>query len=80
MSKEEEHVEHQNRQPQDENWWKLKEHKFPKIIFFKDLDLTRFSKITIQGTPQMAVDKEAIICLPRVYSYYYNCNLALFYV
>ena len=24
-------------------------------------DLTRFNKIAIQGTPQMAVDKEAII-------------------
>ena len=42
-------------------------------------DLTRFNKITIQGTPQMAVDKEAI-CLSRVYSYYYKCNLPLFYV
>ena len=30
-------------------------------------DLTRFNKIAIQGTPQMAVDKEAI-CLSRVYS------------
>ena len=29
--------------------------------------LTRFNKIAIQGTPQMAVDKEAI-CLSRVYS------------
>ena len=27
-----------------------------------DLYLTRFNKIAIQGTPQMAVDKEAIIC------------------
>ena len=33
-------------------------------------NLTRFNKIAIQGTPQMAVDKEAIICLSRVYSYY----------
>ena len=31
--------------------------------------LTRFNKIAIQGTPQMAVDKEALICLSRVYSY-----------
>ena len=30
------------------------------------LDLTRFNKIAIQGTPQMAVDKEAI-SLSRVY-------------
>ena len=29
-------------------------------------DLTRFNKIAIQGTPQMAVDKEAI-SLSRVY-------------
>ena len=42
-------------------------------------DLTRFNKIAIQGTPQMAVDNEAII-LSRVYSYYYNCILPLFYV
>ena len=41
--------------------------------------LTRFNKIAIQGTPQMAVDKEAV-CLSRVYSYYYKCNLPLFYV
>ena len=34
-------------------------------------DLTRFNKIAIQGTPQMAVDKEALICLSRVYSYYF---------
>ena len=25
--------------------------------------LTRFNKIVIQGTPQMAIDKEAIICI-----------------
>ena len=36
------------------------------------LDLTRFNKIAIQGTPQMAVDKEALICLSRVYSYYFK--------
>ena len=40
---------------------------------------TRFNKISTQGTPQMAVDKEAI-CLSRVYSYYYKCNIPLFYV
>ena len=39
----------------------------------------RFNKIAIQGTPQMAVDKEAI-CLSRVYSYYYKCNLPFLYV
>ena len=35
----------------------------------------KINKIAIQGTPQMAVDKEAI-CLSRVYSYYPKCNLA----
>ena len=40
----------------------------------------RFNKIAIQGTPQMAVHKEAIICLSRVYSYYFKCNFPLFYV
>ncbi len=40
-------------------------------------DLTRFNKIAIQGTSQMAVDKEAI-SLSRVYSY--DSNLPLFYV
>ena len=35
--------------------------------------------LPIQGTPQMAVDKEAI-CLSRVYSYYPKCNFPLFYV
>ena len=44
-----------------------------------------FNKIAIQGTPQMAVDKEAIICLSIVYSYYFKCNFPkcnfpLFYV
>ena len=42
-------------------------------------DLTRFNNIAIQGTPQMAVDKEAI-CLSRVYSYYPKCNFPLIYV
>ena len=42
--------------------------------------VTRFNKIAIQGTPQMAVDKEAIICLSRVYSYYFKCNFPLFYL
>ena len=42
--------------------------------------LTRFNKIAIQETPQMAVDKEALICLSRVYSYYFKCNFPLFYV
>ena len=36
-------------------------------------DLTRFNKIAIQGTPQMAVDKEAIR-LSRVYSYDSKCT------
>ena len=44
-----------------------------------DLDLTRFNKITTQGAPQMAVDKEAN-SLSRVYSYYSKFNLRLFYV
>ena len=39
-----------------------------------------FNKIATQGTPQMAVYKEAIICLSRVYSYYSKCNFPLFYV
>ena len=46
---------------------------------FCDFFLIFFSKIAIQGTPQMAVDKEAI-CLSRVYSYYPKCNFPLFYV
>ena len=33
------------------------------------LDLTRFNKIAIQGTPQMAADNEAI-SLSRVHSDY----------
>ena len=28
----------------------------------------------------MAVDKEAIMCLSRVYSYYFKCDLPLLYV
>ena len=41
-------------------------------------DLTRFNKIAIQGTPQMAVDKEAI-SLSRVYSYdsKYTCPYSM---
>ena len=43
-----------------------------------ELDLTRFNKIVIQGTPQMAVDKETI-CLSRVYSYSNSkCTLTLY--
>ena len=45
----------------------------------RTIDLTRFNKIAIQGTPQMAVDKEALICLSRVYSYYFKCTFPLFY-
>ena len=37
-------------------------------------NLTIFNKIAIQGTPQMAVDKDAKICLSRVYSCYFKCN------
>ena len=48
-------------------------------IFICSQFLTRFNKLAIQGTPQMALDKEAI-CLSRLYSYYYKCNLPLFYV
>ena len=47
----------------------------PSVITFNK----RFNKSAIQGTPQMAVDKEAI-CLSRVYSYYPKCNFPLFYV
>ena len=39
--------------------------------------LIRFNKIAIQGTHQMAADKEAII-LSRVYSCYSTCNLSLY--
>ena len=39
--------------------------------------LIRFNNIAIQGTPQMAAEKEAI-GLSRVYSYYYTCDLPLF--
>ena len=41
--------------------------------------LTRFNKISTQGAPQMAADKEAN-SLSRVYSYYSKFNLRLFYV
>ena len=58
-------------------------HSLPQIrrtifrcVFCLDLRypdlLSQFNKIAIQGTPQMAVDKEAIICLSRVYSYYFK--------
>ena len=49
------------------------------IYFGKKRNLTRFNKIDIQGSSQMAVDKEAI-SLSSVYSYYSKCNLPLFYV
>ena len=39
--------------------------------------LRRFNTIVIQGTPQMAADKEAI-SLSRVHSCYPNCNLSIF--
>ena len=41
--------------------------------------LTRFNKIATKEAPQMAVDKEAN-SLSRVYSYYSQFNLRLFYV
>ena len=53
--------------------------KTPESIRLEILN-TRFNKIAIQGTPQMAVDKEALICLSRVYSYYFKYNFPLFYV
>ena len=49
---------------------------FAEDLFLRVISL-RFNKIAIQGTPQMAVDKEAI-CLSRVYSYYPKCNFPLF--
>ena len=42
------------------------------------LFLTRFNKIAIQGTPQMALDKEAY--RETTYEYYSKCYLPLFYV
>ena len=36
----------------------------------------RFNKIAIQGTPQMAADKEG----ESTHEYYSKCNLPLFYV
>ena len=47
-------------------------------IYSVHLDLTRFNKIAIQGTPQMAVDKE-VIRLSRVYSYdsKYTCPYSM---
>ena len=39
-------------------------------------NLTRCNKITIQGTPHMTVDNEAI-SLSRVYTYYSKCNALL---
>ena len=43
------------------------------LRFDMTIALTRFNKIAIQGTPQMAEDKEAIR-LPRVYSYDFKCT------
>ena len=51
-----------------------------RLCWFRQCVQRRFNKIAIQGTPQMAVDKEALICLSRVYSYYFKCNFPLFYV
>ena len=47
-----------------------------KCFVNSDCDLTRFGKIAIQGTPQMAADMESISLL-RVHSYYSNCNQPL---
>ena len=54
-----------------------------EAAFVKNMDslfaiLTRFNKIAIQGTPQMAVDKEAI-SLSRVYLYdsKYTCPYSM---
>ena len=47
--------------------------KAENIIPYKSSDLTRVSKIAIQGTHQMTVDKEAII-VSRVYSYEFECR------
>ena len=55
-------------------------HKFPPseaVPVTTKLGLTRSNKIAIQGTHQMAADKEAI-SLSRVYSYYSKCNRHLF--
>ena len=48
------------------------------IVIIQYNDLTRFNKISIQGTHQMAVDKEAIR-LSRVYSYdsKYTCPYSM---
>ena len=54
--------------------------KVANIVKLEAITFIRFNKIAIQGTPQMAVDKEAIICLSRVYSYYFKCNVPLLYV
>ena len=43
------------------------------FMVFTNRSLTRFNKIAIQGTPQMAIDKEAI-SLSRVYSYDFKCT------
>ena len=56
------------------NFCQLRAHQFCQQY------LTRFNKIAIQGTPRTAVDKEAIVCLSRVYSYYSKCNFPLCYV
>ena len=52
---------------------------YPIAFVLEIIYLTRFNKITIQGTHQVTVDKEAIN-LSRVYSYYSKCNMPLLYV
>ena len=37
-----------------------------------------FNKIAIQGTPQMAVDMEAIAYRESTHEYYSKCNLPLY--
>ena len=52
----------------------VSELRLQKIKDETKCDLTRFNKIAIQGTPQMAIDEEAI-SLSRVYSYDSKCTL-----
>ena len=45
---------------------------------WKMYDLTRFKKIAIEGTPQMAVDKEAIAYQESTHIVIYKCTLPLY--
>ena len=51
-------------------------HLIPSAPNIASKKLTRFNKIAIQGTPQMAADNDAI-SLSRVNLYYSKCNLPL---